>query len=280
MRPVAAIIAPGAMGAAVGRRLAEHGMEVCTSLVGRGQASTERAISAGMLAVEDAQLADADFVLSIVPPAEALAVAERLAPILARTDRKPVYADCNAVSPQAVARIGAVVSASGAGFVDAGIIGGPPKPGAASPVFYLAGADASRLAVLGEYGLAIKIVGDTIGTASALKMSYAAITKGVTALACASALAADRFGVACELRKELAASQPELLARFDRSLPDMYPKAYRWVAEMQEIADFAGGDAATRQIYLGIAELYRRVAADQAGAQQELGVLNAFLDAR
>jgi hypothetical protein len=117
-----------------------------------------------------------------------------------------------------------------------------------------------------------------IGTASGLKMSYAGITKGLTALASAMMLAATRFGVAQDLRAELADSQPQLLAWFSRSVPAMYPKAYRWSGEMQEIADFAGEDAATRQIYQGIAQLYERLTQDQAGTKRETGALSAFLD--
>jgi hypothetical protein len=108
-------------------------------------------------------------------------------------------------------------------------------------------------------------------------MSYAGMTKGLTALASAMMLAATRFGAAPALAAELAASQPDLLKYVTRSVPDMYPKAYRWVAEMQEIAAFAGEDAATRDIYTAIAALYDRLAQDEAGAQQEIAALNTFL---
>lgn len=278
MTPVVAIIAPGAMGAAVGRRLTEHGIEVRTSLAGRGEASARRAREAGMRAVEDAGVAQADIVLSIVPPAEALALAERLAPALARADPKPVYADCNAVSPQTVRRIGAALSGTGARFVDAGIIGGPPAPGARGPVFYASGPAAAALAVLNGHGLEVKALEGGIGAASGLKMSYAGITKGLTALASAMMLAAARNGVAAELRRELAGSQPRLLEWLGRSVPGMAPKAYRWVAEMEQIAEFAGEDAAAREIYRGIARLYERLAGDQAGGRQETQALRAFLD--
>lgn len=278
MTPVVAIIAPGAMGAAVGRRLTEHGIEVRTSLAGRGEASARRAREAGMRAVEDAGVAQADIVLSIVPPAEALALAERLAPALARADPKPVYADCNAVSPQTVRRIGAALSGTGARFVDAGIIGGPPAPGARGPVFYASGPAAAALAVLNGHGLEVKALEGGIGAASGLKMSYAGITKGLTALASAMMLAAARNGVAAELRQELAGSQPRLLEWLGRSVPGMAPKAYRWVAEMEQIAEFAGEDAAAREIYRGIARLYERLAGDQAGGRQETQALRAFLD--
>ena len=279
MKPTVAIIAPGAMGAAVARRLAGRGIEVRTSLAGRSPASAERARAAGMRPVEEAALAEVDILLSIVPPGEAVALAERLAPVLARGKRGMLYADCNAVSPRTAERVGEVAAAAGARFVDAGIIGGPPKPDTSGPVFYASGPDAAGLAVLAEYGVRVTVLDAPVGAASGLKMSYAGITKGTTALAAAMMLAATRFGVAAELRRELAESRPELLAMFERSIPDMLPKAYRWVAEMEEIAAFAGEDPAASQIYGGIAALYRRLAEDRGGTGTESGQLTSFLRA-
>lgn len=276
MTPIVAVIAPGAMGAAVAQRLAGNKVEVRTSLAGRGAASAERARAAGMRAVDDAALAEADILLSIVPPGEALALAERLAPVLAVGERKTLYVDCNAVSPQTAIRIGDVVASAGLRYVDAGIIGGPPKPGTRGPAFYASGPDAPGLAALARHGLAVEVLDGPVGAASGLKMSYAGITKGTTALASAMVLAATRFGAAADLRRELASSRPDLLVYFGRSVPDMLPKAYRWVAEMEEIAAFAGEDAAARGIYEAIARLYERLAADDAGERAEAEQLKAF----
>ncbi len=275
--PIIAVIAPGAMGAAVGARLVEHGVEVLTLLEGRSKASMARAEAAGMRGVDRDAIAKADIVLSIVPPGDALALIQSLALVLLAVDRKPVYADCNAVSPQTVAQIAAVVGATGARFVDAGIIGGPPKPGTPGPLFYTAGPDAPALGVLAQHGLRVSDLAAPVGAASGLKMSYAGITKGLTGLAAAMMLAATRFGAAPSLAAELADSQPELLTWFKRQVPGMYTKAYRWVAEMEEIAAFAGEDAATREIYTGIAALYQQLAQDHAGVKQETGALDAFL---
>ena len=268
-----AIIAPGAMGAAVGQVLGQHGVEVRTWLAGRSAASTARAAAAGLIATDVDGIAACDIILSIVPPGEALALAERLAPAL-----RPgtLYADCNAVSPQTVQLVGGVIAATGARFVDAGIIGLPPSPGKTGPSFYASGPDAPDFAVLGAHGLVVKVLDGPIGAASGLKMSYAGITKGLTGLAAAMMLAATRFGAAPDLAAELASSQPNLLAGLTRSVPGMYSKAYRWVAEMEEIAAFAGGDAATRQIYTGLAALFEGLAQDQAGPQQDIAALDAF----
>ena len=278
--PSIAIVAPGAMGAAVAGRLVEHGLEVRTVLAGRSQASAARADKAGMRAVDPAQIAEADIILSIVPPGEALALAQSLAPLIAAAGRKPTYADCNAVSPQTAEAVAAVITGAGARFVDAGIIGGPPKPGTPGPLFYTSGPDAAVLDVLGQHGLRVSDLHAPVGAASGLKMSYAGITKGLTALAAAMMLAATRFGAAPSLAAELADSQPELLTWFKRQVPAMYPKAYRWVAEMEEIADFAGEDAATRGIYTSIAALYEDLAQDHAGPQRDTKALDAFLHLR
>jgi 3-hydroxyisobutyrate dehydrogenase-like beta-hydroxyacid dehydrogenase len=275
--PVIAIIAPGAMGSAVARRLGEHGARVLTSLAGRSPASRDRARAAGMVDADDRHLAEADLILSILPPAEAAGLAGRLAPALARAARKPVYVDCNAVDVGTVARIAAIIGASGTPFVDGAIIGSPPRPGQPGPAFYLAGEPAPGLAVLGGLGLRVRILEGPVGAASALKMTYAGITKGLTALGAAMVLAADRAGAGPALRQELAASQPQLLQRFRKALPDMYPKADRFAGEMREIAAFAGTDDAVARIYQAIADLYERLGTDFHGEGLEIGRLDAFL---
>ena len=99
MTPTVAIIAPGNMGAAVAKRLTEHKVTVLTSLTGRSENSAKRAHEAGMQAVDDRQLAEADFLLSIVPPGDALGLAQRLTGVLTAANKKPIYVECNAVSP-------------------------------------------------------------------------------------------------------------------------------------------------------------------------------------
>jgi len=278
MKPVVAIIAPGAMGAAVGQRLSERGLEVRTLLAGRSPASAARAKAAGLKAVDEAGIVAADLILSILPPGDALGLAESLAPKLAAVDRKPVFVDCNAVSPNTAIAVAAAIAPSGAPFVDAGIIGGPPTPDGKGPTFYASGSPAAAFTALGEYGLKIRWLDGPVGAASALKMSYAGITKGLTALGAAMMLAATRAGMAAALHRELAESQPMLLAWLGRSVPGMYPKAYRWVAEMEEIAGFVGEDAAAEKIFEGAAGLYTRLAADVAGNRLETGALTAFLE--
>jgi putative dehydrogenase len=277
MAPVIAVIAAGNMGAAVGRRLADHGASMLTALAGRSAATMTRARAAGMASASDEEIAAADFVLSILPPAEALPLAERLAPVFRNSDSKPVYVDCNAVSPQTAERIAAVIAPTGSAFVDAAIIGGPPQPQGKGPTFYGSGPEAARFAALRDYGLDIRLLDGPLSAASALKMCYGGVTKGVTALGAAMMLAATRGGTADAYFAELQESQPELLAWFKRYVAGMPPKAYRWVAEMDEVASFAGEHAETRQMYEAIARFYEAMGRDVDGEQKDVSALKTFL---
>jgi 3-hydroxyisobutyrate dehydrogenase-like beta-hydroxyacid dehydrogenase len=277
MQPTIAVIAQGAMGAGVAGRLVAHGAKVVTSLAGRSPASAERARQAGMTATSDQELAGADIFLSIVPPGEALALAERFAPLL--RGKPIIYADCNAVSPDTKRQVAEVMRATGCPFVDVGIIGGPPDGSGYSPALYASGEHASRLAVLGRHGLKVPVIEGPVGAAAALKMSYAGITKGFTAIGAAMMLGATDAGAADALRRELAESQPALLAWLTRQMPTMYGKAYRWVAEMEEIADFVGRHPGAEQIYRGAAQLYDQFAEDFASAQDHSKALARFVSA-
>jgi putative dehydrogenase len=275
-----AVMAQGTMGAGVGKRLNERGATVRTLLSGRSEASADRARAAGMTPAADERelLSGADYFLSILPPDQALALAGRLAPALQSLPVKPVYVDCNAVSPQTAERIAAVVEPTGAAFVDGGIIGGPPREGYGGPAIYASGPAAERTKALADWGLDWRIVDGPIGAASGLKMSYAGITKGTTAIAAAMLLGAARFGCGEALIAELSSSQPEMLKRMRGSIPGMYDKAYRWVGEMEEISDFLDANAPSSDMYRGIARLYEFLAAAEAdsAAGNSLGDDNAI----
>jgi putative dehydrogenase len=278
MPPIVAVVAPGMMGSAVAKRLTSSGVQVRTSLTGRSAATIARARAAGMSEATDMQLAEADFILSIVPPGNALALAERLAPVMRDAKRKPIYVDCNAVSPDTVQRIERVVRETGATFVDGGIIGPPPESDSSKTRIYLSGPDAPTVALLEQYGLSMPVQPGPVGAASAMKMSYAGITKGFTALGATMMLAAMRAGTAEALVAEMTVSQPALLKWLTTQMPKMHSKAYRWVAEMEEIAAFVGKDRPGAGIYEAVARLYETIAADSMGAGEETTTLDAFCE--
>jgi L-threonate 2-dehydrogenase len=262
-----AIVGSGEMGAAVGRRLREAGARVVTSLAGRSAESVARVRDAGLEVVndDDSLVRGASFVLSIVPPGVAVEVANRLRGPLGRARTKPVFVECNAISPATCRRVHGLLEETT--FIDAGIIGGPPVAGtqdpAKGPRFYASGRDAYLLTRLASFGLDISILDGPVGAASGLKLSYAGLTKGFTALCATMLSAAEREGLADALRAELARSQPGFLARLDRAVPAMRRKAYRWVAEMRQIAEFVGAPDEGATIYEGAALLYQQIADEQ-----------------
>jgi 3-hydroxyisobutyrate dehydrogenase-like beta-hydroxyacid dehydrogenase len=270
---VVAVLGLGAMGSAIAGRMVESGIDVVSVFEGRSAASRKRAEAVGVRPGTWSDLETADVILSIVPPSEAPAVAATVADIAASKPGR-LYADCNAVSPQTMQDVARLFTGTRDRVVDAGIIGGPPKAGART-VIYTSGPDAEALSVLGKHGLDVRIVDGPIGAASALKMSYAGITKGLTALGATMMLAATRAGAAADLAAELRTSQPQLLAWLTRSVPGMLPKAYRFDGEMSEIAEFIGEPAAGGDIYEGMARLYRTIATDSASSQN----LMAFVEA-
>jgi putative dehydrogenase len=278
MPPIVALIAPGMMGSAVAKRLTASGVQVRTSLAGRSAETLARAKAAGMTDATDTQLAEADFILSIVPPGQAVVLAERLSAAMRAATRKPVYVDCNAVSPDTVLRIDRVVRETGATFVDGGIIGPPPDADSSKTRIYLSGPDAAKVTVLQQFGLSTPVQPGPVGAASAMKMSYAGITKGFTALGATMMLAASRAGTADALVAEMKVSQPVLLKWLTTQMPKMHSKAYRWVAEMEEIAAFVGEGQTGDGFYQAAARLYERIAADFEGPGTETSALDTFCD--
>ena len=272
-----AIPAAGEMGAGLGAVLAAGGARVVTETAGRSDRTRRRAAEAGMESVDEAELAAVDIFLSVVPPGVARDTARRIGPHLARQSPPPLYIDCNAISPAAAREVGESVEAAGAPFVDGGIIGSPPAAGRRGPKLYLSGSEAGRAMPLADYGLDVRIIDGDVGAASALKMSYGGLTKGLTGITAALFLAAERHGVGEALGAELADSQAALLKRAGSALPDMFPKAHRWIAEMEAIADFIGEDHGERAIWQGLARLYERLAANLDGQGAELEELRRFL---
>ena len=264
-----AVLSPGDMGHAVGNVLRHDGLRVITCLQGRSQRTAALAAEAGIEDVPDMETLarEAQLVLSIVAPAASRAVAERVAAAAHATGASPVFVECNAIAPQTVREIGAIVTASGARFVDGGIIGGPPRPGRRDTRFYASGEDAAEFAQLNDHGLDVRVIGDEIGQASGIKMCYAALTKGLVALGTELLTAGALMGLGDALRAELRDSQGALLSQLERQVPGMPPKAYRWVDEMEEIAATFGAVGLTPSILEGAAAMYRLV--EQTPLSQE-----------
>lgn len=254
------ILSPGDMGHIVGRVLGSHGLNVITCLQGRRKRTRTFSARAGIVDVPTyhALICGADVILSILPPGQAVNAANKVANALAETDTNLVYADCNAVSPETVHRIEGIITNAGGGFVDASIIGPPPRTSGATR-FYASGRDARIIESLNRYGLDVILLGEEIGLASAIKMCYASLTKGLTALCTELLTAAEAMGVLDPLKTELKMSQSMLFERMERNVPMMPPKSHRWIAEMEEISATFAHVGLTPKILTGAADIYRFV---------------------
>ena len=258
-----AVVGTGDMGGAVGAALGRSGYRVITDLSARSAASRARAAEAG---IEDAGslgavMREADLVLSIVPPAAARDFAARAAQALAAAGTRPVFADCNAVAPATLAEIAALFAGSGAAFVDVGIVGPAPRAGAPQPTrFYAAGEARAALLDLDVPELAMVDMGAALGRASAIKMAYAALNKGVDALYTAVLLAAERLGVRAELMDELAASQAAAAKRMAARVPYLAATAARFTGEMREIAATFDAAGVTGDFHRGAEWVYSELA--------------------
>ena len=163
-------------------RLVGHGARVLTSLDGRSAATVDRARAAGMEDVSPETIATADLILSIVPPGEAVALAKGLVTRLSESRHKPVYIDCNALSPKTKTEIARTLAETGCDIIDGAIVGAPPQPGEKGPRLYVSGDQSGRASVLRTLGLDLRQIDGPIGAAAALKMSYAGINKGIIAI--------------------------------------------------------------------------------------------------
>jgi 3-hydroxyisobutyrate dehydrogenase-like beta-hydroxyacid dehydrogenase len=252
------LLHPGEMGTAVGAAARAGGARVLWASEGRGAQTRARAEADGL---EDAGTLTAvtrasEVVVSVCPPHAALDLARGVA----AAGFRGIFVDANAVSPATARQIGLVVEAAGARFVDGGIIGPPPrKLGVAR--LYLAGADAKRVAEVFAAGPleAITLDGGP-GAASALKMAYAAWTKGSAALLMAVRAVASAEDVDDALLAEWKRSIPDLPARSENAVAGSARKAWRWIAEMEEIAATFAAAGLPAGFHDAAADLYERLA--------------------
>ena len=226
------VLHPGEMGSAVGACLTRRGLTVLWASAGRSPATADRAAAAGLRDVGTASemSSQADVILSVCPPHAALEVARSVAGF------RGIYVDANAVSPATTRKVAEIVTAGGASYVDGGIIGAPPRSPGDSRL-YLSGLWAEEISHLFTgTPLDAQVIGDQIGRASAVKMAYAAWTKGTAALILAIRALARAEAVEQTLLAEWELSQPTLTARSHSAARSATEKGWRWVAEMEEIA--------------------------------------------
>jgi 3-hydroxyisobutyrate dehydrogenase-like beta-hydroxyacid dehydrogenase len=234
MDPAIGLLHPGEMGAAVGARMMEAGRRVRWVSAGRSGSTAERAAAAGLddAGTLEELVGSCDLVISVCPPHAALDVAREVA----AAGFAGCYVDANAVSPATALQVEAIVKASGARFVDGGIVG-PPPTGIGTTRLYLSGRDAAEVRDrVATREIEVRVVSDQPGAASALKLAYAAWTKGSAALLLTIRAAALASGVETALLEEWQTSQPGLVDRSIGAARAGSAKGWRWVGEMEEIA--------------------------------------------
>lgn len=269
-----AILSPGEMGHSVGRCLLAGGFDVATCLTGRSERTRTLTAAAGIRDVPDldALVRDSDLILAILVPDQARALAGQVADAMKRTasTRKtgssPAYADCNAISPDSALEIDRVVTAAGGCFIDAGIIGGPPGGGEKTR-FYASGPHEAVLTQLDGHGILVRPLGGEVGRASGIKMCYASVTKGTSALHAAALTAAEVMGLSEELLAEFAESQAQRLKAMG-GVNSLSAKAFRWIGEMQEIAATYERAGVSPGFHEGAEHIFRLIAESPIGHER------------
>ena len=191
-----AILSPGDMGHAVGRLLREHELRVVTCLAGRSARTRALSENAGIIDVPSLEelVAQSDVLLSITVSEAVPHLCQEVAAAISATSADLLFAECNAIAPQQSRRMESLITGSGGRYVDASIIGGPPKDGS-GPRVYASGSNAVELEQLRNFGLDVRAVGPETGQASGIKMCYAAMTKGSAGLFTQLLMAAEMMGL-------------------------------------------------------------------------------------
>lgn len=269
-----AILSPGDMGHSVGRCLLAGGFDVATCLTGRSERTRTLTAAAGIRDVPDLDelVRDTDLILAILVPDQARALAGLVADAMKRTASSrrpgpsPAYADCNAISPDSAREIDRVITAAGGRFIDAGIIGGPPGADEKTR-FYASGSHEAILTQLDGHGILVRPLGGEVGRASGIKMCYASVTKGTSALHAAALTAAEVMGLGEELLAEFAESQGQRLKAMG-GVNSLSAKAFRWIGEMQEIAATYERAGVSPGFHEGAEHIFRLIAESPIGHER------------
>lgn len=254
------MLSPGDMGHVVGQRLIAHGMPVLTCLEGRSERTRALAAKAeiGDVPTYGDLVLETEMILSIMVPGEAVKAARKVAAALYEKGETTVYVDCNAIAPATGREIDGIMRGVGSTYVDASIIGGPPRREGMTK-FYASGPDTRPFEALNEYGLEVRPLGPEVGKGKGIKMVYGALTKGLTAISTQLLMAAWEMGLYDALEALHEETQGVQRRRMMRAVPNMPNRSRRWVSEMEEIAKTYEALKITPKMYKGAAEFYRFV---------------------
>lgn len=264
-----AILSPGDMGHAVGQLLREHELRVVTCLTGRSARTRDLSEKAGIEDIPDfnEMVSQSDLIMSMTVSEIVPQLCREVADAIKATGSDVLFAECNAIAPQLAVKLEPVITEAGGRFVDASIIGSPPR-GGRSPRFYTSGPNAPEFEQMREFGLDVRNIGPNTGQASGIKMCYAAMTKGSSALYSELLMAADLLGLSEHLKAEFQSSQSAVYERMERGLPTVPARARRWVSEMQEIEATFEHLGMTPNIFRGVADMYQLIGRTPLGDEK------------
>ena len=262
------IMSPGSMGQAFARQLRQRGFQIYSALDNRSARTRGLAAAAGITdAGSVARLTECcDVILSIMNPGNALAFAGELANAITATKRTPLVVDCNAIAPGTMHAIHKKITAAGARCIDAGIMG-PPPAGSTKSRLSVSGPEAHLLNQLATPQLSIHIMSGRIGDASALKICDAVMAKGVTALLLQMLVVARRLGIEEALDAQCEGPRRYMHDWIIRTLPIVPPKAYRWVPEVEQIAQTFEAAGVSGDMMRGAIAVYEQVAGTALGKE-------------
>ncbi|MDB5809789.1 MAG: 6-phosphogluconate dehydrogenase, NAD-binding [Betaproteobacteria bacterium] len=252
----------GDMGGQVAVRLKKAGYEIFTSLEGRSKRTQALTVKAGVTDCGSIEklVASVDVIISVLDPAHAVSKAREVAAAIKATGKKIMFVNGNAVAPRTAQEIDGIIRAEGGSCIDGSILRVTTREGKSELRLYVSGPEAAELTQINDEILKIRVVGEKVGNASALKMCYGAFTKGALALGVELLLASHKLGVADEVAAEFEDTQPEVYKWILGRTIGMAPKAYRYVPEMLEVATTFEDAGMTRRMLEGAADMFEMLA--------------------
>jgi len=248
----------GDMGHAVARELFQRGHTVLTIVENRSELTKDRASRSNMKVVSSMEhiVDNSDFVFSIMPPDQAFEFAESFATAIKLGKDSPVFVDCNAISPETTLSLNKLISSAGGKMIKVGIIG--PPPGTSTPTkFYASGENASLIDFIAGGDIQFLNLGSNLVHASAIKMCYAALTKGVMVLQSSALIAAELLGVGEAFHAELKVSQNFHWKLIEKRVSSLACDATRWAGEMDQISEMYRILGLTPNLHKGAGDIFR-----------------------
>lgn len=259
----------GDMGGQIAVRLKKAGYEIFTSLEGRSKRTQALTAKAGVTDCGSIEklVSTVDVIISVLDPAHAVTKAREVAAAIKATGKKIMFVNGNAVAPRTAHEIDGIIRAAGGFCVDGSILRVTTREGKSELRLYVSGPEAAELTRINDEILKIRVVGEKVGNASALKMCYGAFTKGALALGVELLLASHKLGVADEVAAEFEDTQPEVYKWILGRTIGMAPKAYRYVPEMREVATTFEDAGMTRRMLEGAADMFEMLAKTPLAAE-------------